>query len=50
MVYLKGSPTGLIQSIMCKLLRTRSIKYENIASAVSVIPLARASSANALRT
>ena len=36
--HLNGSPTGLMQSITWRLLRTLSIRYANIESGVSWIP------------
>jgi len=49
-VYLKGSPTGLIPSTMCRLARTRSIRKAYIAAGVSSTLAFLAASANALRT
>lgn len=47
---LKGSPTGLMQRMMCKLLLTRSIKKLNMVSGVSTTPSFRACSDKADRT
>jgi len=48
--YLKGSPTGLMPSTMCRLARTRSIRKAYIDVGVSSIAAFLAASARELRT
>lgn len=48
--YLKGSPTGLIQRMMWRLLRTLSIRKANRLSRASGTPAFLAASARAVRT